>query len=495
MARTIERAEREVQDAIERVRRCAEPKEPATLVAVESALWTALLELGRAMTALFLARQAASPRAATYAHEGMRYVLDTEGQRKSEVGTRFGKVPFRRPIGRPLGRRGRVDLPVDRELGLVSGFSLGTVTAVVQLCALMAFGTARRLFSEFHEWAPSSRATLRMVDAVGAEARRFLDADVVPEDDGEILVIQVDARGAPMISATEHARRRRPKRPTMGTRRHGRRQRRRAHPRPRRKKGDKSKNAKVAFVGVIYTLRKTCDGWEGPINKRLIATLESHEALFRWLHEHAVRRGYGRKRAFFLADGSDHIWRLQQLYFPLAVPCIDWYHVVEKLWEAGGCIHPEGSDALRAWVTEQQGRLRRGKLAQMHDELSRALGKIPKTGPGNKGRRKRLLDIMKYLAEHQGRMRYAELRREDMDIGTGAVEGAVRNLIGLRLDGPGMRWGRDRAEMVLHLRCIVLNGQWHAFVDHLAARSIKLAAQPIPARTHDAKPQQLREAA
>ena len=72
---------------------------------------------------------------------------------------------------------------------MCSGFSLGTVTAVVQLCALMAFGTARRLFAEFHEWAPSSRATLRMVDAVGAEARGFLDGAAVPDDDGEVLII------------------------------------------------------------------------------------------------------------------------------------------------------------------------------------------------------------------------------------------------------------------------------------------------------------------
>lgn len=495
MATNIVRAEREVQQAIERARRCAEPKETTTLAVVEAELWTALLGLGRALVTLFLMRQVVRPRAATYAHEGLSYAFDAGTRRRSEVGTRFGKVPFVRGIGRPIGKRSHADLPIDRELGLCSGFSLGTVTAIVQLCALMAFGTARRLFAEFHEWAPSSRATLRMVDAVGAEARGFLDDAAVPDDDGEVLVIQVDGRGAPMISTTEHARRRQPKQRPTGTKRHGRRQRRRAHPRPRRKKGDKSKNAKVAFVGVIYTLRKTPDGWEGPINKRLIATFESHEALFRWLHEHAARRGYGRKRSFFLADGCDHIWRNQQLYFPKAVPCIDWYHVAEKLWEAGGCVHREGSDALRAWVAQQQQRLRRGKVAEMYDELSASLSKIPKTGPGNKGRRKRLLDIMKYLAEHQRRMRYAELRREDLDIGSGAVEGAVRNLVGMRLDGPGMRWGRDRAEMVLHLRCVLLNGQWDAFCAHLAARPIRLAAKPVPTRTHDAKPQQLREAA
>jgi hypothetical protein len=495
VTKIIERVEREVQSAIERVRRCAAPKEPATLVAVEAELWTALLGLGRVVIALFLARQASRPRAATYEHDGARFALDADSLRRIEVGTRFGKVLFARPIGVPLGKRSRADLPVDRELGLCSSFSLGTVTAIIQLCALMAFGTARRLFAEFHEWAPSARTTLRMVDAVGAEARRFLDAAAVPEDDGDVLVIQVDGRGAPMITATEHDRRRQPRRRATGTARHRRRERRRAHPRPRRKKGDKSKNAKVAFVGVIYTLRKTREGREGPINKRLIATFESHEALFRWFHEHAVRRGYGKKKTLFLADGSDHIWRYQQLYFPQAVPCIDWYHVAEKLWEAGGCIHREGSDELRVWVADQQRRLRRGKLAEMHRVLTDAFAKVPKTGPGNKGRRKRLLAIMKYLSEHQRRMRYAELRREDLDIGTGAVEGAVRNLVGLRLDGPGMRWGRDRAEMILHLRCIVLNGQWDVFAAYLAARPIKLAAQPTPARTHDAKPQQLREAA
>lgn len=492
MAGSIERAEAEVQRALKEALAISD-REGMTLAAAEAELWTALLALGRALIALFLARSAARTRPTAYEHDGARYTLDPTTRRKSQVGTRFGKVAFSRAIGRPLGR-GRADLPIDRELGLCGGFSLGTVTAIAQLCAMLAFGNARRLFREFHEWAPSPRATLRMVDAVGAEARGFLDAAGAPDGDGEVLVIQVDGRGAPMITTTEAERRRQPRRKQRGTKRHGRRQRRREHPRPRRKKGDKSKNAKVAFVGVLYTLRKTRHGFEGPINKRLVATFESHEALFRWLHEHAVRRGYGTKRSFFLADGSDHIWRLQKIYFPDVVPCIDWYHIAEKLWDAGGCLHREGSQELAVWVAEQQKRLRRGDLAGLITELSDAYAAIPKTGPGNKGRRKRLLNIMEHFAEHRHRMRYAELRREDLDIGTGAVEGAVRNLVGMRLDGPGMRWGRDRAELVLHLRCILLNGQWDAFCEHLATKAIKLASQPAPARTHDAKSQQLREA-
>jgi len=480
--------ERDVQSALQNI--CAiGDRNTETLAVIERDLWVALFDAGRAVLALYLAKQAARPRAAQYAHDGLTYVLDPRNRRKSEVGTRFGKVPFCRPFGTAVGVRHRADLPVDRELGLCSTFSLGTVTTVVQLCALMAFASARELFAQFHGWAPSTRSTLRMVDAVGAQAQAFVDAEDLPDDDGTILIIQVDGRGAPMISSTEHARRRQPKRKTEGSQRFARRQRRRAHPKPRRNKGDKSKNAKVAFVGVIYTLKQTRHGWEGPIHKRLYATFDSHEALFQRLLPIAKRRGYGCKPSYFIADGAAHIWRNQQKYFPEATPCVDWYHVAEKLWEAGGCLHPEGSTQLRIWVDQQLAKLRKGQILQLLQDLAAEYNALPKTGPGNKSRRKRLLRILDYLAKHEQRMPYAALRSSELDIGSGAVEGAVRNLVGLRLDGPGMRWGRDRAEMVLQLRCIVLNGQWHRFCEAPERTALSLAATPIPARTHDAKPQ------
>jgi hypothetical protein len=50
-----------------------------------------------------------------------------------------------------------------------------------------------------------------------------------------------------------------------------------------------------------------------------------------------------------------------------------------------------------------------------------------------------------------------------------------------------MRWSRGRSEHVLHLRCILLNGQWDQFAAQLACRgSLQLAATPTPTRTHDA---------
>jgi len=343
VATNIDARERDVQNAFEQALAITRGATTRSLHEVETSLWTALLALGRALIALYLARVVRQPRATDYVHGGARYVLAETAT--SEVGTRFGKVVFERPVGRRLGwRRAACDRPIDRALVLCGGFSLPTVLSVARLCAQLAFGSARVAFAQFCEWAPSQRSTLRMVDAVGAEVRPFLEAASAPDDDGEILVIQADGGGAPMIDPAELLLRRRPHAAREGAERHRRRTRRRARVRPRRRKGDKSKNAKVAFVGVIYTLGRAVDGTrEGPIHKRIYATFDSHAALFKWLHAEAVKRGYGKKRTLFIGDGAEAIWDQQAIWFPRAEPCLDWVHVVEKIWDAGRSLHREGA--------------------------------------------------------------------------------------------------------------------------------------------------------
>ncbi|MSP73199.1 MAG: hypothetical protein EXR76_13730 [Myxococcales bacterium] len=80
------------------------------------------------------------------------------------------------------------------------------------------------------------------------------------------------------------------------------------------------------------------------------------------------------------------------------------------------------------------------------------------------------------------------MRADDLVIGSGVIEGAIRNLVRLRLDGPGMWWGRQRSERVLHLRCVLLNRQWPDFVKPRAGVGhLRLPGEPARAQTHDAK--------
>ena len=485
--------QRDVQQLVALVER----RSSQTATAVEIALWAGVLCLGASMMTLFFAHQTARwPSGLRYKVDGVAHEI--EGADIVEIGTKFGKVSVQQPVGCPVGqRRGHRDRPMSRALGLPGGFTLPLVTLVAKFCAMMAFLPTRQVLRDLLGWAPAPRSVLRMVDTVGAEAKGFLDQAAVPEEDTDVLLITADGKGAPTISSAENARRRQPHRKGTG----GRRQKKSGTPKKRRGPGKKSKNAKMAAVGVICSLKLDEKGHARPVNKRIYATFTTYRALFVWLKAEAVRRGYGTKKfrkVQFVADGADVLWKLQKEFFPDAEVCLDWVHAVEKLWACGKAIN-RGSRTkrapLEAWVHEQKRRLRRGQLKDVIATLHTALDGTAATGPGNKYRREVLEDTINHFVKNRARMRYKRLREQGLVIGSGLIEGTVRHLVGMRLDGPGMRWGKARAEAVLQLRCVLLNGLWGDFESYLARRrALRLASQPVPTVTHDAKTQ-LKEAA
>jgi hypothetical protein len=75
-----------------------------------------------------------------------------------------------------------------------------------------------------------------------------------------------------------------------------------------------------------------------------------------------------------------------------------------------------------------------------------------------------LESLIGYLEPRLDMMRYAEWIEQDLVIASGQVEGAVRHVVGERLDCSGMRWVRGKAEALLNLRCIELNGDWDKLI-------------------------------
>jgi hypothetical protein len=319
-----------------------------------------------------------------------------------------------------------------------------------------------------------------------------MDWSPPPDDDGDVLVILADGKGAPTISSTELARRReKHKRKKSGRAGQKERRQRQQSNKPRREPGDRSKNAKMAAVGVIYTMRKNGDSLEGPINKRVYGTFVSYRALFEWLLKEATKRGLGTDRitkVLFIADGAEILWDLQREFFPQVHMCLDWYHIVERIWLVGRALFRSDRKSLETWVSLQKSRLRHGQLNEVLDAFRRGLNVTSKTGPGNKERRVSIEKTLAHFEKNMERMQYQSLREQGLPIGSGAVEGAVRHLVGMRQDGPGMRWGRERMEAILLLRCIVINQQWDDFSNYLANQTrLSLPSEPILARPHDAK--------
>ena len=223
----------------------------------------------------------------------------------------------------------------------------------------------------------------------------------------------------------------------------------------------------MATVVVMYTLRSEGTLLLGPINKWLYASFAPKKHAFEIARREADKRGFtadSGRVVQIVSDGDNDLERYASEFFPEATHhTLDIVHVIERLWEAGACFLSEGSKALVEWVEAQKELLYGSRLKELLSELRlrrRAMGRSKKKA----ARRKRLGEIIKYLAKRKAMMGYADLMDEDFEVGSGAVEGAVKHIVGKRCDQGGMRWIRERAEAVVQLRCIELNGDWDRFV-------------------------------
>jgi hypothetical protein len=473
----------------------------AVFVAFETSVVPLVMALARALVVLFLVASEERERAALKARVvlGGRTFRRAPAQARSLL-TWFGVVRYQRTYLRevvPAGAPARGFHPLDAALGLLADRVSPAVLAIgVRLATRMSFAEAREQLGWFVPSAPSTEVIEASLLGYGRHTQDWFRQVPPPADDGDVLIIQVDSKGIPTATDEELRRRRgkRTKRKRAPSPRHrGRSARQRRTQKPRRKKGDKAKNAKLGTMVVMYTLRKQGNLLLGPINKRYYASFAPKRHAFEYARREATRRGFpsGTKRTVqIVTDGDNDLGRYAAELFPEALHTLDVSHAVEKLWDAGSSLHREGSAEHQAWVEAQKTKLYAGKARSIVAEFDRHLARIPLTGPGNKYRRQKLTDIRNYLEKRISSMCYGELRRRDLELGSGQVEGAIKALMYRRMDHGGMRWIKERAEAVLQLRCIDANGDWQAFVDlvHDQARLRASAGERIRLRQRVAQP-------
>lgn len=388
--------------------------------------------------------------------------------------TFYGEVTYGRHYLMSRGG-GSGFFPLDVVLGLTRDrLSPWVMQWVARLATRMSFKAAQMVCKAVLNWAPATETIEQVVLGMGREAAPFMKQLKAPPDDGEVLVIEVDGKCAPTATEAELAKRRGKRQPrhekdcACGCQRHrGKAKRKSRGSKKRRKRGDKSKNGKEASVVVMYTLKRGDDGkLHGPINKKLYGTFAGRKAAALWARAEATKRGFGpdtTKTVQIVLDGAKSLKHNLKLQFPKAIFTLDVCHVVERLWALGRHFHKEGSEELKAWVEELKALVYAGKARKLVKRLEKLLEQVSLHGPGTKGRREALTTLIGYLKPRRKMMRYGSWIKQDLVIASGQVEGAVRYLVGERLDCAGMRWIQAKAEAVLHLRCIELNGDWEKF--------------------------------
>lgn len=453
--------------------------EPVSFKDFEKALRDLVFGFARIAIMLFLALREehvmrSYPRAVE--REGRRFRRAPAIARS--LATLFGVVRYARTYLREIGDRDRRGFhPLDVSLGLVGDrFSWNVLTMAARLATKLSFAEARATLAAFVPNTPSTEVIEQVVLGLGRHTADWFEQVPAPEGDGEVLVIMIDSKGAPTATDSELARRRgkrRRQRLPASPRHRGRHRRRRWDKKPRRKKGDKSKNAKMATMVVMFTLRRNGTKLLGPINRRLYASFAPKRHAFEIARRDANKRGFvpgSGKLIQIVTDGDLDFDAYVTEYFPEAMHTIDVMHVTEKLWTAGECFFDEGTAPLREWIDAQKDRLYGGEVDAIITDLCQRRFAIAATGPGNKGKRDRLLGVIRYLEKRVAKMPYDKLIKLDLELGTGAVEGAVKNIIGKRCDHGGMRWIKERCEAIVQLRCLEANGDWDRFVNFVHDR-------------------------
>jgi hypothetical protein len=480
---------------------CTSHQEPASFLEFETALLGLLRSLGCLLIQLFLRARHGRLDPAGWLARGYR-VADPAAVRTLK--TSCGPVAYVRAFLVPRHGGGHGVHPLDVALGLTrDAYSPLLIGWFCRLATRVSFQVASGLGEMFLGAAPPASAIEEWVLGLARPAYAYLSEGPLPEDDGDVLVIEIDGKAVPTATAEELSRRRRPRtrhEPNCRCQRHrGRARRERRGRKKRRKKGDKSKNGRSATLVVMYTLRRDGDGrLHGPINKKVFGTFGSRKSALGWARAQATRRGFPpgtTKVVQIVIDGETCLEQRLRRLFRGATLTLDVRHAQEKLWEVGRLFHREGSDELCGWVEDLEELLYKGHVRALLGRLEQAMKGISPRGPGTKEKRGVLRRVIGYLEARVKLMDYGRLRKEDLVIASGVVEGAARYVIGERLDNSGMRWVEERAEAVLLLRCIEVNGDWEAFTRWSQERRNQELASGQAVQIRSKRPTQLPEAA
>ncbi len=206
----------------------------------------------------------------------------------------------------------------------------------------------------------------------------------------------------------------------------------------------------------------------GPLNKKVWGSYAPRKVMLDWALSQANKRGFfegSNKRIHIVIDGEKCLYDGLSKRFPEASFALDVRHQEEKIWKVGHLFHKEGSEELINWVDEKVELVYTGQVSKLVTELKELKMRLSARAKRDETKRKDVNILIKYIEPRLKMMNYNLLIDEDLPIASGIVEGASRYVIGERMDCSGMRWIPERAEALLRLRCIELNGDWDHYFE------------------------------
>jgi hypothetical protein len=404
---------------------------PRPLHEVERELFALAMKTARAALAQYVQSVGTGDVGTILEHEDVRF--RRHGTRPTTYRSIFGAVPIFRAYYYHPDKGGIC--PLDASLSLPErSFSYVLQRLVGTLSAHDAYDGAIRTLYDMLGIRLSKSSAEELVADAAESVQAFQEQLPPPADEGPVLLIQADGKGIPMV---------RPAQKELG-------------PKMRRKKGEKKNKKRMATVFTLATLNPEPAIPPTSLNRKTYGFLTTKKEAFARIAAEVAKRGYDSKRVVFLSDGDPDLLALQRRHFSKAEVCVDWIHVVERLWEAAYVFHPEGSPEAHAWVQQRKEWLMSDRAGTIIRGLKQTLTKRADLKPAQ---RKTLASVVGYLSNIRKHLPYLRFWANGLPISTGSVEGGCRHLISDRMERTGMHWKEPGAQALLDLRSVHLNDE------------------------------------
>lgn len=457
-----------------------EAAQTATADQIERGLFKLLLALGAKLLALFFVmRSEASSREAIRLSTGQSLPYHRDSKR--DYFSIFGKLALWRPYFYQKG--GGSETPLDAALSLGTDCYSDLLREVVEYQGVYnVYHKSSDILARLLGLRLSSGAIERMMAEDAAEVEAYYAQKSAPPlvEEAEILVIQADGKGVPMILET-------PPEPAV-----------------RLGKGQKRGRKKEAMVTTVYSIasqvrtpqsvvnsffqhnhadpvpKETADRGR-PHHKHIWATLEGKDvALARLAQQVAAREGEHIRDRVALCDGYEPLQSRLTKQFPDFSLILDFIHADEYLWDVANSLLGENHPQRLAWMTDHTLKI----LASQTEQVIASFQHMAQDDQYTTAQRTQLAKTADYFQRNLPYMDYATYLQRGWPIASGVIEGACRHFVKDRCELSGMRWTQPGVENLLRLRAVAENGDWAAYHQfRKRQRHARLYGQPCPAQT------------
>lgn len=197
-----------------------------------------------------------------------------------------------------------------------------------------------------------------------------------------------------------------------------------------------------------------------PSVRHVIATIGTAQEFGRRCQVEADRIGLADVQDLtVLGDGAEWIWKLSHEHFGGAAENLDIYHATEYLADLARAGFEADAEAAKGWTDRAQTALIADGWTGVCELVYATTAEVPNRAALEAAYPR----VANYLAGHQNRMMYAARLRRGASIGSGMIEGAIKQLVVRRIKQTGARWRTEHIGPLVELISLGHTEDWDAY--------------------------------